>query len=117
MAMTAAQSAAMYFIRKRRRAKNAANVVMLHPRAATIEATASVASARFMSGVTVLDNAEGTNIMSLSGADASDFQLTGLNLELKSGVTLSAGTPKVVVVEAANAVKGDASHTFTLTVT
>lgn len=115
--MTAAQQATFYFIRRRRRLANARTVVMLSPRVATIAATASVATKRFMSGVTVLDNAEGTSTLSLSGANASDFQLTGLNLELKSGVTLSAGTPKVVVVTASNAVKGNASHTFTLTVT
>jgi hypothetical protein len=117
MAMTAAQQAAFYFIRRRRRLANARTVVMLSPRTATIAATASVASARFMSGVTALDNNEGTSIVALSGADASDFQMTGLNLELKSGVTLSAGVPKVVSVDVTNATKGDASHLFTLTVT
>jgi len=115
--MTAARQAAFYYSRRRRRLQNARTVVFVTPRSASISETASTASARFMSGVTVLDNREGVSVLSLSGADASDFQLDGLNLELKSGVTLTAGTPKVVSVDVANAVKGDASHLFTLTVT
>ncbi len=114
---TNAQAAARYYIRKRRRLKNQSTTLSLSPRSASLDNGVSTAAARFMSGVTVHDNREGESSLSLSGPDASDFQLTGLNLELKSGVTLSEGVPKTVIVEVENAVKGDASFPFTLTVT
>ncbi len=115
--MNNAQAAAFYHTRKRRRLKNASTVLTLSPRSATIAATASVAAARFMSGVYVRDNDEGTSSLALSGADAASFQLTGNNLELKIGAVLSAGVPKVVSVDVTNATKGNASFPFTLTVT
>lgn len=114
---TAAQRTAFYYVRRRRRAHNARTVVVLQPRSATIEEAASVEDARLLAGVTVLDNGEGESSLSLSGDDADDFELDGMNLMLKSGVTLTGGTPKVVSVDAENAVKGDASFLFTLTVT
>lgn len=114
---TAAQKAAFYYSRRRRRHANARTVLVLEPRVASIDDAASVDEARLMCGITIVDNNEGESSLSLSGADAGDFELDGNNLMLSSGVTLTAGTPKVVSVDVENAVKGDASHLFTLTVT
>lgn len=114
--MTSGQQAAWYYCRRRRRLKNQHVVVMLAPRGATLP-NGVTATVQFMSGVTALDNKQGITSLSLSGANAADFQLTGKTLQLKAGVVLTAGVPKVVSVDATNTKKGVAHHTFTLTVT
>ena len=117
MARAGAAAAAQYFVRKRRRLHNAGLVVQLTPRQASLDHGASTAAATRLCGVNAVDNREGVTTLSLSGAAASSFQLTGNDLELKSGVSLTQGQTLVVRVEGSNTVKGDAHNDFTLRIT
>jgi hypothetical protein len=70
--------------------------------------------------IAILDDGLGTNTLSLSGADATSFQLVGTALHLKAGTVLNAVTKPtyVVVVSAVDAtLPGSlpASTTYTLT--
>jgi autotransporter-associated beta strand protein len=74
-----------------------------------------------LADVTVTDDALGTNTLSLSGADASSFEIVGTSLYLKAGVTLdyeTKGSYAVTVQASDSSLPGStpASTSYTLTV-
>ncbi|OAI56882.1 hypothetical protein AYO47_08570 [Planctomyces sp. SCGC AG-212-M04] len=74
-----------------------------------------------MATIAVADDALGTNLLSLSGADAGDFEIVGNTLRLKAGVVLdfeTKGTYTVTINADDPTVGGpvDASTVYTLTV-
>jgi autotransporter-associated beta strand protein len=74
-----------------------------------------------LADVTVTDDALGTNTLSLSGADASSFEIVGTSLYLKAGVTLDYETKPsyAVTVQASDATlpgSMPASQSYTLSV-
>lgn len=97
--------------------------VGLAPGSLTIQENTNTASPINVSTVSIVDDAlNGGNALSLSGADASSFELVGNTLRLKAGTTLNAiAKPSfVVVVNVDDATVGstpDAQSTFTLNVT
>lgn len=71
--------------------------------------------------ITITDDGQGTNGLSLSGSDAGVFELVGTTLYLKAGTTLDFETKTsysvtVNVDDAAVGTTPDASNTFTLSV-
>ncbi len=86
-----------------------------------VEST-STASAIRVADIAITDDGQGTNTLSLSGADAASFQITGSSLYLKAGTALSyASKPTYnVTVNVDDTTVGstpDASTNFTLTIT
>ncbi len=74
-----------------------------------------------VSDITITDDGQGTNALSLSGSDAGVFELIGTTLYLKAGITLDFETKTsysvtVNVDDAAVGSTPDASNTFTLSV-
>jgi uncharacterized protein YjiK/2',3'-cyclic-nucleotide 2'-phosphodiesterase (5'-nucleotidase family) len=87
----------------------------------TIAENASTIARTKVADVAVTDDALGTNVLSLSGSDASSFELDGATLYLKAGVALNFDVKNSlsVVVNTDDATVGvtpDASKTFTLKV-
>ena len=84
--------------------------------------SASTASDVLIAGISVTDDGNGTNSLSLSGADAASFTITGTSLYLKAGTTLSFATKPdyAVTVNVDDTTVGttpDASTSFTLNIT
>lgn len=63
-----------------------------------VETNAITSSAIALSTIAINDDAIGTNILSLSGADAASFEIVGNSLRLKSGVLLDFETKSSYVV-------------------
>ena len=85
------------------------------------ESTSTAADVR-VADITVTDDAQGTNTLSVSGTDASFFTITGASLYLKSGTSLSFATKASysVTVNVDDTTVGstpDASTAFTLSIT
>ncbi len=88
----------------------------------SIQENSSTASPVKVGDIVVTDDGLGTNTLSLSGADAASFEITGSSLFLKAGVTLDfeTKTSYAVTINADDTTLGitpDASVNFTLTVT
>ncbi|MCX6840025.1 MAG: lamin tail domain-containing protein [Verrucomicrobia bacterium] len=87
----------------------------------TLPENSSTASRVKLGDIIVTDDGLGTNTLSLSGADAASFELTGTEFYLKAGVALDfeTKTSYAVTVNAEDATVGstpDVSVNFTLTV-
>jgi hypothetical protein len=96
--------------------------VVLTPSSASLAENASTASATVVSTISVTDDGQGTNVLSLTGADASSFEIVGNSLRLKAGVALDFETKPsyTVTVNVDDASVGgspDATATFTLNLT
>ncbi len=103
-------------------ANTAPTAVVLTPSSASLAENASTASAIELSTISITDDGNGTNTLSLSGADAASFEIVSGKLYLKAGVTLDFETKPTytVTVNADDASVGgpvDASATFTLNLT
>ena len=95
--------------------------VVLTPISASLAENSNTASATVLSTISVTDDGVGTNLLSLSGADMSSFEIVGNSLRLKAGVVLNfeAKSSYTVTVEVDDASIGgapDATATFTLSV-
>lgn len=88
----------------------------------SLEENTSTASPIKVADIVVTDDGLGTNTLSLAGADAASFQLTGSSLYLKSGVVLDfeTKTSYAVTINADDTTVGttpDVTQSFTLNVT
>ncbi|MBL9182606.1 MAG: lamin tail domain-containing protein [Verrucomicrobiaceae bacterium] len=88
----------------------------------SLEENTSTASPIKVADIVVIDDGLGANSLSLSGADAASFQLTGSALYLKSGVVLDfeTKTSYAVTINADDTTVGttpDVTQNFTLNVT
>jgi uncharacterized delta-60 repeat protein/CSLREA domain-containing protein len=96
--------------------------VTLTPTSVSLAENASTLSATVLSTISVTDDGQGANVLSLSGADASSFEIVGNSLRLKAGVVLNFELKPLysVTVDVDDASAGgapDASATFTLNLT
>jgi VCBS repeat-containing protein len=96
-------------------------VTLINATPAISDAT-STASAVRVADISITDDGLGTNSLSLTGADAASFQITGSSLFLKAGTVLSHATKAAynVTVNVDDTTVGgmpDASTNFTLTIT
>jgi hypothetical protein len=66
----------------------APTAVVLTPTSASLAEDVSTSSFTVLSTISVTDDALGTNVLSLSGADAASFEIVGGQLRLKAGVVL-----------------------------
>ncbi len=88
----------------------------------SIAENTSTASAIKVADIYVVDDGLGTNVLSVSGADATDFQITGTSLYLKAGTVLDyeTKTDYAVTVNVNDVSFGNtpgATNNYTLTVT
>ena len=95
--------------------------VSLTPTLTTIDEDTSTASAIKVADIVISDDGEGTNTLSLSGADAASFEIIGTELFLRAGETLNfeAKTSFDVTVAVDDATVGgtpDDTANYTLTV-
>ena len=67
----------------------APTVVVLQNVVASLPENTSTATVTKVADILVTDDALGTNVLSLSGADAASFQIIGTSLYLKAGVSLN----------------------------
>lgn len=100
----------------------APTAVVLTPVAVSLAENSSTASAIALSTISVTDDGLGINILSLSGADSSYFEIVGDSLRLKAGIVLdfetkSTYTVNVEVDDASIGGTPDAVATFTLSIT
>jgi len=96
--------------------------VTLTPASASVAENTSTVARIKVADIAIADDAQGTNSISLVGADAASFEVSGAALYLKAGVALNFETKQTyaVTVSVADAtVAGSAAVTagFTLTVT
>lgn len=103
-------------------ANQAPTAVVLNNLVNTIAENTSTATRIKVADITVTDDAQGTNVLSFSGADAGFFELDGNALFLKANTSLNfeAKASYAVTVAADDATVGttpDASINFTLTLT
>ncbi len=101
---------------------NEAPSVALSPTSASLAENTSTASAIVMAGITVGDDALGTETLALGGADSASFEIVGNELRLKSGVVLNfeakpSYTVTVSVDDPALGSGPEATASFTLTLT
>jgi VCBS repeat-containing protein len=97
----------------------APTAVLLTPVLTAIDENTSTASHIKVADIAISDDALGTNVLSLSGADATNFEIVGNSLYLKAGVVLDyeAQTSYAVDVKVDDAAVGgspDASQSFAL---
>lgn len=95
--------------------------IVLNNEVNSIEENSSTASPVKLGDIVVVDDGLGTNDLSLSGADAASFEITGGSFYLKAGVILDFETKASysVTIEADDTTVGatpDATLAFTLTV-
>lgn len=100
----------------------AATAVAVNNALISIEENSSTASPVKLGDIVVTDDGLGTNALSLNGADANSFEITGSSLFLKAGVTLDFETKAsyTVTINADDTTVGptpDATVNFVLTVT
>ncbi len=103
-------------------ANNAPTAVTTSVSSRTIPDNTSTASAVIMADISITDDGVGTNVLSLSGADAASFSIVGNALYLNAGTILNASTKPAytVTINVDDASVGnmpDASTTFTLQLT
>ncbi len=96
--------------------------VVLSNTVTTLREDASTASAVRVADIAITDDGQGTNTLSLSGADAAFFEIAGASLYLKAGTALSYNTKPgysvtVNVDDASVGTNPDASTNFTLAIT
>lgn len=96
------------------------DVVISNP-VTELSESADTSAAIKLADLSVIDDALGTNALSLSGADAAMFEIIGSELFLKAGAVLdhASATSHSVTIEADDATVGgtpDASQSFTLSV-
>ncbi len=96
--------------------------ITLNNEITSLEENTSTASPIKLADIIVTDDGLGNNQLSLSGADAAAFQITGTSLFLKAGVMLDFETKNsyAVTIHVDDATVGttpDASYNYTLTVT
>ncbi|MEO5716923.1 MAG: SdiA-regulated domain-containing protein [Luteolibacter sp.] len=95
--------------------------VALNNKVSLIVESASTVSPIKVADITVTDDGQGTNAISLSGTDAAFFEITGGSLYLKAGTTLSYATKPaynvtVSVDDVSVGTTPDVSVNFTLTI-
>ena len=100
----------------------APTAVVLSPSSASLAENASTTSATELSTITITDDANGTNTLSLGGADAARFEIVTGKLFLKAGVALdhetkSSYSVRVNVDDTTVGSTPDAFADFTLTIT
>lgn len=100
----------------------APTAVVLNNAVNSLQENASTASPIKVGDIVVTDDGLGNNALSLTGADAASFQITGSALYLKSGVVLDfeTKTSYAVTINADDATLGttpDVTVNYTLTVT
>jgi hypothetical protein len=100
----------------------APTAVTLTPTSSSLAENASTVSAIVLSTIAITDDGQGTNTLSLSGADASFFEIVGNQLRLKAGTQLdyetkSSYSVRVNVDDTTVGTTPDAFADFTLTVT
>jgi Ca2+-binding RTX toxin-like protein len=100
----------------------APTAVVLSSTVPTLEENTSTASRVRVADISVSDDGRGTNVLSLTGADAEAFEIVSGSLYVKSGVTLdfeakSSYSVTVQVDDAAVGGNPDASTPFSLTLT
>lgn len=100
----------------------APTAVVLSPSSASLAENASTTSATELSTITITDDANGTNTLSLGGADAARFEIVTGKLFLKAGVALdhetkSSYSVRVNVDDTTVGSTPDAFVDFTLTIT
>lgn len=88
----------------------------------SIAENANTSSATKVGDIVVTDDSYGTNTLSLSGADAANFEIVGAELQLKAGVALnyevkSSYAVTVNVDDTSVGATPDATYDFTLSVT
>jgi len=88
----------------------------------TLSETTSTATRVKLADIVVTDDGEGTNIITLSGADAGAFEIVGTVLYLRAGVTLATATKPsygvtVTVADASAAGSLPTTAAFTLSIT
>jgi uncharacterized protein YjiK len=103
-------------------ANQAPTAVSLTGAVASLPENTGTTSAVHLADIHVTDDGIGDNTLSLSGADAGSFQITGTALFLKAGTTLNAATQPTyhVTVNVDDTTLGatpDASTSYTLTIT
>ncbi len=76
----------------------APTMVVVDPNPATLSENASTVSPIVVGTLTIGDDLIGTNLLSLSGADADRFQIVGSQLRLNAGVTLDFETKPTYTV-------------------
>ncbi len=76
----------------------APTMVMVDPNPATLSENASTVSPIVVGTLTIGDDLIGTNLLSLSGADADRFQIVGSQLRLNAGVNLDYETKSTYTV-------------------
>jgi hypothetical protein len=101
---------------------NEAPALTLSPTSASLPETTDTASPVTVAAIAITDDALGTNTLSLDGADAASFQISGTDLQLAGGTSLdaSAKVSYAVTVRVDDPALGsgpEATETFTLTVT
>lgn len=100
----------------------APTAVVLTNTVTTITDATSTASPVLVADISITDDGQGANDLSLSGADAASFEITGSSLYLKAGTALNGVTKPtyevtVDVDDASVGINPDASVNFTLNVT
>jgi len=100
----------------------APTAVVLNNTVPSISDNTSTASPVRVADISVTDDGQGTNVLSLSGADADSFEITSGSLYLKAGTALNYLTKPTYAVtvnvdDASVGVSPDASANFTLTIT
>jgi hypothetical protein len=100
----------------------APTAVILTPTSSSLAENVNTASAIVLSSIAITDDGQGTNTLSLSGTDASFFEIVGNQLRLKAGTVLDfeAKTSYLVRVNVDDTTVGgtpDAFADFTLNIT
>ena len=89
----------------------------LSPSSGTVSELADTTSGIYLAEIVVTDDALGTNYLSLTGIDATGFQIVnGNDLIIKSGQPISSGTMLVDIVASGSGCPSDFSETFTLNI-
>ncbi|MCG9890145.1 MAG: choice-of-anchor I family protein [Thermosynechococcaceae cyanobacterium MS004] len=93
--------------------------VTLNNTVSTLPANTSTTNRISVAEIAITDDGQGTNILSLDGADAANFELEGTTLFLKAGAVLNPGSLSLVVNvdDPTVGTAPDAFSNFTLTVT
>ncbi len=75
-----------------------ASSLTLSPNSFSLPESAATASGVALSSIAIIDDGLGTNVLSLSGPDASYFEIVSNQLRLKAGVTLDFETKSIYSV-------------------
>lgn len=99
----------------------APTAVVLSPNSATLAENTDTSSAIELSAISITDDGNGTNTLSLSGSDAASFEIVADKLRLKAGVALdfetkSSYSVRINVDDSTVGTTPDAIADFTLTI-